>query len=85
MKLPKSDLDYRAEKAKLKEFTVLVLQTVKERSTADVDYRTYCLYNRISRYDDTVLSYVAKHFLKVRSQMKAHFFDSKNPNSIIRF
>lgn len=58
---------------------------MKKHYALAVDYRKYRLANRSPRYDDTVSSYVAKLVKKIKSQMKAHFFDPKDPIFIIGF
>lgn len=58
---------------------------VKESNTLAANYRTYCLSNCFPRYDDSVLGYIAKSVKKTKTQMKAHFFDAKDPSSIIDF
>lgn len=61
------------------------LQTVKKHHALVGNYRTYRLANFSSRYNDVVSSSVAKIMKKVKSQIKAHFFDPKDPISIVGF
>lgn len=77
-----SQLEHKAHKAR-SEPKLSVLQTVKKHYALAVDYRTYCLACRSPRYDDTVSSYIAKLFKKVKSQIKAHFFNLCDRISII--
>lgn len=84
-KLSGSDLKYSAQKEKLREVTLPVFQTIKMHYTAAVDFRTYRLARHSHHFDDTVSSYVTKLVNMVRLQMKAQFFDPKDPNSNIEF
>lgn len=79
------ELEHKAHKAKNTETKLPVLQTVKKHYALAFDYRTYHLANRSSLYDVTVSSYIVKLVMKIKSQMKAHFFDPKDPISIIGF
>lgn len=60
-----------------------VFQLVKRHYYQTVDYRTPCLANCSTRYDKTVLSYTFTSAKKVKSHIKAHFFNSNNPIPII--
>lgn len=60
-------------------------QTVMKYYTRTVDYKTYELANRFSKYDDTVTSYNDQLVKKTKSQMKVHFFNPKDPISIIGY
>lgn len=50
-----------------------------------VDYRTYRLANCFTLSDGVVSGYISEMVLKVKSQMKAHFFDTSDRISIIGF
>lgn len=50
-----------------------------------MDYRTYNLANHSPRYNDSMSGCIAKSVEKVMSQMKMHFFNPKNPFSILEF
>lgn len=81
--LPTSEL--KPLKARQTEPKLPVLQTVHKLYAVAVDYQTYRLGSRSPRYDDTVLSYVAKLAKKVKSQMKALVFDPTDHISIVGF
>lgn len=84
-KLSKLNSEYKAQKAKLRDVTIPVLKTTKKHYMAAIAYRTYRLASLSPRYDNTVSSHVAKLFKKVKSQMKAHFFDPKDRSPSLDF
>lgn len=71
-------MKYKAQKANLREVTLPMLQTIRNRYNVEVDYRTNRLINRSLRHDDTVSNYVAKFVKNTKSHMKAYFFNPKN-------
>lgn len=50
-----------------------------------MNYCTYGLSNRSLRYNDTVLSYIAKQMNKTELQIRAHFFDIKCLQFVIEY
>lgn len=60
-------------------------QTVKRHYSQAVDSRTYCLTIHSTRYDKTVSNYISKRVKKVKSKIKAHFFNTSSPIFIIGF
>lgn len=61
------------------------LQSGKQlHSRADV-YRTYRLAGPFNGYNATVMSYISKMVMKVKSQVEAHFFVPSNLVLIIGF
>lgn len=75
----------KALKASLAASTLPVVKTVEKFYALAADYRTYRLANRSPRYGDTISNYFASFVKKIKSQVKAHFFDHKDPISIMRF
>lgn len=61
------------------------LQTVKKNYAQALEYRTYLLANKSSKFDKTVLNYIDELVKKDKLQMKAHFFHKIDPISIIGF
>lgn len=84
-KLSKSDLEYKAQKAQLGEAPLFVLETVKKHYIAAANSRTYLLSSFSLRCDYTVLSDLVKLVKKVKSKIKAHLCDSKDPLSTMSF
>lgn len=82
---PKLDLYYNAQKSNLREDTFIVFQTFNKHYIVEVEYRTYRHANRFPRHPDSLSSYVPKLIKRVKWQMKAYFFDQKDPISIIGF
>lgn len=83
--LSKMVMSRNTHKVKSSEPRHPVRQTVKKQNTFSVGYQTYRLFNRPSWYDKTVSSYVAKLAAKVKSQLKPHFFISRDSISIIGY
>lgn len=75
----------KIHKRKLIEPEIPVLQTVEKNYATASDSRTYRQANKSRKYEEYVPSYIAKLIKKVQSQMKAHFFDSKDSISIVGF
>lgn len=65
--------------------TFLILQTVKEQYILAVNYQIDRVANHPTRHDTTVSSHITKLVAKVKSQMKAHSFESSDFISIIVF
>lgn len=80
-----STSEIKALKARLAESKLRVLQTMKKPFALAVYNWTNRLSNRLARYDNTLMYYVAKLVKKVKSQMKTHFFDPKYHISIVGF
>lgn len=74
----------KVRKEKRSEAELPVHQTGTKNYEEALYYRTYWLVNKSSKYDKKVSSYIVKLVKNVKLQMKAHFFDKKDPISIIR-
>lgn len=81
--LSKIVMDRKAHKANSVEPHLPVLQTVGRHCAAVVNYQTYRLSSRSTRYDKTDFSYISKLAKKVKAQVKALFFIPKVSVSII--
>lgn len=64
---------------------VPVLQTMKKNSAQTLDYRTRPSLNKSPTNDETVFRYIAELIKKFKWHMKLHYFNPKEPNSIINF
>lgn len=62
-----------------------MLQAVKKRYTTAVKYQTYRLMDCSTDCDDTVSSHIADEVNKIRSQLKAFFFEPKVSISFEKF
>lgn len=56
---------------------------MKRQYIRAVDYRIYHLASRSARFDNMVSGYIIKVVEGVKSQVKAHFFNPSNPNSLL--
>lgn len=83
--LLKSDLEYKTQEAEVRGVTFPAFQAVKKHYITAIDYRSYRFVSRSPLFDNTVSNSVAKLVNRVILQMKAHFFDPKEPISIIGF
>lgn len=50
-----------------------------------LDYRADGFANKSTKYDETVSIYIAKTVKKFKSQIRANFFDPKEPMPIVGF
>lgn len=55
------------------------LQTVIRHYSRAVDYWTYCLANRSTRWNEIKSSYVSRMVNNIKLEIKVHFFDPSDP------
>lgn len=67
------------------EAVILALQTFKRDYRRDGNYCKYCLDNRSTHHDDTMLSHIPNMVKKIKSQKKAPILNQSDSFSIIKF
>lgn len=68
-------IDHKEYEAKPVEAHLPILQTVEKHYVAAIKYQICRLFNQFPCYYETVSSYITKLVMKVRLQMKVHFFN----------
>lgn len=83
--LTRYELEQKIRKAMTEEPELTVFQTVKKNYTQAVKYRANQLANRSPKFEDAFPGDITKLVKNVKSQMKEHIFNPKDPISIIVF